>query len=144
MIRLLYLSTFCATHGVVKQILVDILEVSKKNNLALGITGVLVNAGGMFLQILEGPEQQVLRKYVEILDDKRHTDCRIVLITTIEERAFPNWAMGLLNIPAHEFHEVQAILNRRHETDDAKCFREVLELFMKPGPRQPEPSKRNQ
>ncbi|CAN5889349.1 hypothetical protein BH11PSE12_BH11PSE12_10740 [soil metagenome] len=131
MIRLLYLSTCCATQGAAKQMLVDILEVSKRNNLALGITGVLVHGGGMFLQILEGPHEQVLRKYVNILDDKRHSESRIVLITTTEERAFPTWSMGLLTVPAYEFQEIQAIINRRHETDDAKCFREVLELFMK-------------
>jgi Sensors of blue-light using FAD len=131
MIRLLYISTSCDTPATAQQNLADILEKSKKNNAELGITGILVCGGNMFLQVLEGPQEQVLRKYVRILDDKRHADCRIVLITTAEKRAFPTWAMGIINIPPHEFQEVRSMIDRRQETADAKDFGEVIELFMK-------------
>ena len=62
--------------------LVDILEVSKGNNLALDLTGALVHESEMFLQTVEGSREQVLRKYVNILDDKPHLECKIVLIVS--------------------------------------------------------------
>jgi len=130
MIRLLYVSASQSTAEVLKVDLSDILESSKKNNLALGLTGILVHGGGMFLQVLEGPSHQVLRKYTKILDDRRHTDCRIVLITTTEERAFPDWAMAVLEISDHEFQGIQEILAHRHETVDVKTFSLVIRSFM--------------
>lgn len=130
MIRLLYVSASHSTAEALKKDLSDILESSKKNNQALGLTGILVHGGGMFMQVLEGPDHQVFRKYTEILDDKRHADCRIVLITTTEERAFPDWAMAVLEISNHEFQGIQEILSRRQETVDVKTFSLVIRSFM--------------
>ncbi len=130
MIRLLYVSASQGTAKALKADLSNILESSKKNNLALGLTGILVHGGGMFLQVMEGPSHQVLKKYTEILDDRRHTDCRIVLIATTEERAFPDWAMAALEISNHEFQGIQEILAHRQETVDVKTFSLVIRSFM--------------
>ena len=59
MIRLLYISH--ATREISEAQIQDILQSSRRNNPALGITGVLVHGGGQFMQILEGPEHAVLR-----------------------------------------------------------------------------------
>ena len=130
MIRLLYVSASHGTAEALKEDLSDILESSKKNNLALGLTGILVYGGGMFMQVLEGPDHQVFRKYTEILDDRRHADCRIVLITTTEERAFPDWVMAALEISNHEFQGIQEILAHCQETVDVKTFSLVIRSFM--------------
>ena len=130
MIRLLYVSASHSTAEALKNDLSAILESSKKNNQALGLTGILVHGGGMFMQLLEGPDHQVFRKYTEILEDQRHADCRIVLITTTEERAFPDWAMAVLEISNHEFQGIQEILARRQETVDVKTFSLVIRSFM--------------
>ena len=84
----------------------------------------------MFMQVLEGPDAEVFRKYTEILEDQRHADCRIVLITTTEERAFPDWAMAVLEISNHEFQDMQEILARREETVDVKTFSLVIRSFI--------------
>lgn len=130
MIRLLYVSASHGTAEALKVDLSDILESSKKNNQTLGLTGILVHGGGMFMQVLEGPDHQVFKKYTEILEDQRHADCRIVLITTTEERAFPDWAMAVLEISNHEFQGIQEILARRQETVDVKTFSLVIRSFM--------------
>jgi len=59
MIRLLYISH--ATREISEAQIQDILQSSRRNNPALGITGVLVHGGAQFMQILEGPEHAVLR-----------------------------------------------------------------------------------
>jgi len=76
MIRLLYLSQ--SSSALSKEQVQKILESSRRNNPALGLTGVLIHGGGVFMQVLEGPEQAVLRMYLKILDDKRHINCKII------------------------------------------------------------------
>jgi len=76
MIRLLYFSQ--AMNPISAEDVQDILQVSRRNNSATGLSGVLIHGGGLFMQVLEGPEQSVLRKYVKILDDKRHSNCQII------------------------------------------------------------------
>lgn len=131
MIRLLYVSRITPlADEALEKMLAGILASSRKNNLALGITGILLHGGGMFMQILEGPDHSVLAKYIDIVEDKRHGDCRIVLITTTEERAFADWAMALLEISPVEFQDVSDILARRQETLDVRIFSEVIRSFM--------------
>lgn len=62
MIRLLYSSQ--ARPGITEQDIAEILEQSRKNNLDSGITGVLLYGGELFMQVLEGPELAVLKKYI--------------------------------------------------------------------------------
>lgn len=64
MIRLLYSSQ--ATQNITEQDIAEILEKSQKNNQEVGITGVLLYGGHLFMQVLEGPEQAVLKKYITI------------------------------------------------------------------------------
>ena len=46
-------------------------ESSARNNEELGVTGVLMTSGGIFFQILEGPEEAVDRVYSAIANDGR-------------------------------------------------------------------------
>lgn len=92
MIRVLYLSH--ATQVISDEQLQDTLKSSRRDNPLLGITGVLFHGGGLFMQILEGPEQVVLRLYVKIMDDRRHSECRLVHISPANERMFQKWSMG--------------------------------------------------
>jgi hypothetical protein len=75
MIRLLYISTSRLAPDSQEKQLREILDASKRNNADLGITGMLVHGGGMFLQVLEGPDNNVLRIYSKILDDPRPEPC---------------------------------------------------------------------
>ncbi|MCL6485560.1 MAG: BLUF domain-containing protein, partial [Janthinobacterium lividum] len=79
MFRLLYISRAAPT--ISDEQVQDILQCSRRNNPNTGITGILVHGGGLFMQVLEGPEQEVLRKYVKILDDPRHSAAEILYIS---------------------------------------------------------------
>ena len=127
MIRLLYCSQ--AKSDFSEEVLKEILLTSRKNNSAAGITGVLVHGGGMFMQVLEGPEQNVLRTYMKILDDKRHTDSRIIQISPMKERMFDNWTMGVIEAEPLTFEHVAKLRANRLETLNADAFTQVIREF---------------
>lgn len=127
MIRLLYCSQ--AKYDFSEEVLKEILLISRKNNSAAGITGVLVHGGGMFMQVLEGPEQNVLRTYMKILDDKRHTDSRIIQISPMKERMFDNWTMGVIEAEPLTFEHVAKLRAHRLETLNTDAFTQVIREF---------------
>lgn len=92
MIRLLYVST--ARAPVTPEILSDILRTSRRNNAAVGVTGLLIVGGRRFLQALEGPSEAVLSTYARVMRDPRHFAAVQLAHETIAERQFPDWAMG--------------------------------------------------
>lgn len=127
MIRLLYCSQ--AKPEFNQDTLDQILLISRKNNSAAGITGVLVHGGGMFMQVLEGPENNVLRTYMKILDDKRHFDSRIIHITPAKERLFANWTMGVVEAEPLTFEHVAKLRAHRLESVNADAFSQVMREF---------------
>jgi hypothetical protein len=92
MISLTYLST--ATDAFSIDELEQLLGASREANHARGLTGMLLYAGGHFIQTLEGPESVVDATYEEIARDPRHRDVFVALRETIESRVFPDWSMG--------------------------------------------------
>jgi hypothetical protein len=128
MIRLLYISQ--PTHGISKEQLQDILQSSRRNNSTLNITGVLVYGGGLFMQVLEGPEENVLRLYVKILDDQRHRNSLIVFISAANERIFKNWSMGVIESDPLEFQHISELRAQRLEAVHAKTFTHAMREFV--------------
>ena len=94
--NLVYFSRACAAMDAAA---IDrIVEVSQRNNPALGITGLLVFGGGVFFQWLEGPRDSVTGLMAKLPSDARHQD--IVILSASEDshvRLFPQWAMELVN-----------------------------------------------
>jgi len=90
--RILYIST--ARDGVDEAALDGILRSSRRNNAAVGVTGLLVVGGRRFLQVLEGPEEAVASVFERISRDPRHFAVVRLSRKTIETRAFGEWAMG--------------------------------------------------
>ncbi len=129
MIRLLYCSQ--ATPGVSDDQIQNILLVARRNNKALGITGVLVHGGGMFMQVLEGPEQAVLRLYVKILDVRRHRGSRIIYNTPAKEQVFKDWSMGVINSDPLEFDHIAEFRAHRLEAVSGKAFKDLMRMFTK-------------
>jgi hypothetical protein len=129
MIRLLYVSQ--ADLGIAEEQVKDILRSAQRNNPAIGLTGVLVHGGGQFMQVLEGPEQSVLRQYVKILDDRRHSDCRILHISPANERIFGNWSMGIIERDPLQFQHIAELRARRLEAVQAKSFTDAMRAFVR-------------
>jgi hypothetical protein len=71
----------------------DILAVSRRNNAAAGITGMLLYMDGAFLQVLEGEAEPVKQTYARIRQDVRHWGAQ-TLIDQDAPRAFAQWSMG--------------------------------------------------
>ena len=92
MIRLLYISTTRSPMTLAE--LDSVLRVSRRNNKAAGVTGLLVVGGRRFLQALEGPEAAVLATFERIRADPRHFAVVILSRSAIEQRQFGEWAMG--------------------------------------------------
>ena len=74
----------------------DILAVSRRNNRAAGLTGLLVAGQRRFLQLLEGEERSVRATYQRIRRDPRHFACVSVNEGPITSRQFGDWDMGLV------------------------------------------------
>ncbi|MDB4882879.1 MAG: hypothetical protein JWL95_1645 [Gemmatimonadetes bacterium] len=74
--------------------LLALLETSRANNARSDVTGILLHAGGNFLQALEGAEVDVRRilKHIEL--DPRHHHMQVLFVDHIPERLFAEWSMG--------------------------------------------------
>ena len=79
-----------------------LLETSRRNNLALGVSGMLLYKDGNFLQVLEGREAAVLSVAAKIYDDPRHRGI-ITLVQGFENNyQFPEWSMGFCDLRSDE------------------------------------------
>lgn len=93
--RVVYVSH--AAPYVNEAICAQILEISQRNNVKRGITGVLAFYGGRFTQVLEGQHDTLNRLMRTISHDTRHHDVQIVDTAPIQRRSFATWSMN--NIP---------------------------------------------
>jgi hypothetical protein len=92
MIQLTYISSAV---GVVTERDVDgILEQSRRNNRAAGITGLLLYDGRRFMQVLEGEPGRVEAAYHRITADPRHRAIVMLSSSNVTSRAFDGWAMA--------------------------------------------------
>ncbi|MDJ0338370.1 BLUF domain-containing protein [Cryobacterium sp. PH31-O1] len=71
-----------------------ILVQARANNVAHQLTGALIYHDRKFIQILEGPEQEVRSRLRAITADPRHRSIHMVSEESITERQFPQWTMG--------------------------------------------------
>ncbi len=78
--------------------LFDLLQRSRDNNSAFGISGLLLYKDGNFIQTIEGPENHVRQLYKNICIDKSHRHMITIFDESIQERAFPQWSMGFINL----------------------------------------------
>ena len=72
----------------------DILTVSRRNNSASGVTGLLVTGGNRFLQVLEGGVAEVTATYGRICADPRHFGCVVLASRSTDHCSFGEWAMA--------------------------------------------------
>jgi hypothetical protein len=71
-----------------------LLESSRRNNGAQGITGMLLFIEGSFFQVLEGDAVVVDRVYEVIARDARHDRVTQIIREPIAQRSFGEWSMG--------------------------------------------------
>lgn len=129
MIRILYISHPAPT--ISDRQVQDILTSARRNNPLNNITGILVHGGGLFMQVLEGPEDAVLRQYVKILDDPRHAEARIIYISPASNRIFEKWSMAGIDSDPLQFQLISELRARRLEVVDDNVFMKTMREFVK-------------
>ena len=92
LVRMLYLSRPVGpqTTTMTSSILASAQSFSAQN----GITGVLCQGQGFFIQALEGERSVVNQLYHRIVLDQRHKDLEVMLLDDIEQRRFSHWTMA--------------------------------------------------
>ena len=89
---LAYVST--ATRLFDQQDLEALLATCRSHNKANGISGALIYAGGTFMQVIEGDEDEVRALYRRIRRDPRHHDLIKLDEGEEEDREFGDWSMA--------------------------------------------------
>ena len=87
MISLIYISSAARLFSDA-QILAP-LERSRLDNGRLGITAMLLDKEGCFIQLLEGDDEVVKTLFRKIFADRRHSGVSLLLRESIEQRDFP-------------------------------------------------------
>jgi hypothetical protein len=96
LVRCLYASR--AAQPLTESLLNEILQQSRQNNPAMGITGMLCYARDVFVQVIEGGREEVNRLMNAIVRDERNIDLQILSFEEIAERCFSHWTMGRVDL----------------------------------------------
>lgn len=102
-----------------------ILATCRANNPGRQITGVLCAGSGHFMQVLEGPQKNVMELYTRILEDPRHFDCMLLGVNYPRERLFSDWVMGYVSNPTAvmEARRKELLEACKAQTDDNNLVR---------------------
>jgi len=103
--------------------------ISNKSN---GITGILFFDYGYFGQILEGERGNVEDTWEKIQKDKRHQNVKLLSLTDIKERRFPDWAMKLFDATdfSQQFPQFSEIIESLNDVD-LETYQTIKKLWSK-------------
>ena len=123
----------------------ELASQAAKKNAEKDITGVLMAKGGVFFQIIEGPEENIDGLFTDILKDPRHEKIITLGIQIGDlKRLFPNWHMKEINLDTttserlqpvkaiiEAVHAQSAIIENLTEALAASAWAELLDLTTK-------------
>ena len=104
MYYLIYVSA--AARKLERKDLLDILDVSRRNNSAMGVTGILLFKDGSFMQLLEGEKAAVEEIFRRIEKDPRHRGIYRVHDGTADSRSFAGWSMGFREVTTRDLEGI--------------------------------------
>ena len=87
-----------------------ILQISRRNNRRLDVTGCLLVAGPLFAQVLEGRRDDVVPLVERIRRDPRHGAVRVLVERPASIRQYGEWSMGYFDDSGHE-ERLRALLD---------------------------------
>lgn len=96
LIRMLYAST--AVGPITTTVTGTILRSAQAFNADNGITGVLCQGQGVYLQVLEGKPDAVSALYARITADKRHKNLQQLSSEDVTGRRYGAWAMAHVDL----------------------------------------------
>ena len=128
--QLIYVSR--ATVEFSQEDLRELLENARVNNHKLGIGGLLIFEDGDFIQVLEGPKEEVLELFDKIKRDHRHTEVKKLFLQKTDKKEFGEWEMGFLrpkkDIPLAEgYKDIRTIGD---DGDDPTTVKKALVGFL--------------
>ena len=123
----------------------ELASQAAKKNAENDITGVLMAKGGVFFQIIEGPEENIDGLFTDILKDPRHEKIITLGIQIGDlKRLFPDWHMKEINLDTttserlqpvkaiiEAVHAQSAIIENLTEALAASAWAELLDLTTK-------------
>ena len=74
----------------------SILQISRRNNVRIDVTGCLLFSGRCFALVLEGDEEVVRSLVARVAKDSRHAELRFLSEVRRDEREYGDWSMGYL------------------------------------------------
>lgn len=101
--RIIYCSQ--ATHDFSPEELVALLELSRRNNERVGLSGMLLYCSQSFLQVLEGDAEELAKAYARIDADPRHENVRVLFEGEVPAPMFPDWTMGFEHVDEEDLAE---------------------------------------
>jgi hypothetical protein len=87
-----------------------LVEAAQRRNAQLGVTGMLVAFGEVFMQVLEGPSDAVRALFGRIVVDPRHRDVILIRSHRVERGIFAGWSMRLLEVDPEVRKEAAPLL----------------------------------
>jgi hypothetical protein len=97
LVRILYVSR--AVGPQTGTITAGILATAQAYNPAHGVTGVLCQGKGLYLQVQEGERGEVNRLLAQIAPDRRHRDVQMLSFEETSRRRYPDWSMAHVALP---------------------------------------------
>jgi Sensors of blue-light using FAD len=86
--------------------LMQLLTISRTNNEAAAVTGMLLYKSGNFMQVLEGEEEAVRQIHERIVRDPRHSGLLTLLQQGQAARDFPAWSMAFRDLNSPDLRAV--------------------------------------
>jgi hypothetical protein len=111
LIRTLYVSRSVGPQT--STVTAQILATAQSKNKQLGITGVLCQGQGLYLQVLEGERAAVQGLYARLVVDRRHQDVQMLLLEEPTQRRYPNWSMAHVSL-----HHDEPLIRLQHPEFD--------------------------
>lgn len=93
-----YISDSLIPESEVSEEIADIVLTARERNLSEHITGAFFFKNGRFLQILEGPEDNLRMLMSDIEKDARHENIEILVDRYINQKGFGSWDMNFFNL----------------------------------------------
>ncbi len=130
--QLLYRSQ--ATTPLTPEQLQELVQRARRTNAAAQITGLLLYGNGHFVQLLEGPAEQVQDLFARISQDPRHRQVGVVRMGLLPGRQFAEWSMDFGLADDGELATVLAAIGQEYtqagETVSSAQLKKLLAAFV--------------
>ena len=115
-------------------ILTKILAISRAWNFEHNITGILLYNDGNFMQVLEGPGNEIKSIFEKIKKDKKHKEVSLIACKNVKCRSYSEWSMAFRTVDKNLFNQIRIEaysdpLNTRLLPDNPNADDSVLSLI---------------